>query len=228
MPTVADIAAAQSTRIQDAARPQTSQASQKALGSSLDTFLQLLIGQIQNQSPLDPMSTKDFTDQLTQFGSIEQQIYTNELTEKLLTQLSGNATGAVVSYLGQNVTTKGSSLELTGDGAQWTYSMPTGANEAVMSVKDEFGGVIFQETRSLDKGTHTYDWNGKGSAGNPAPEGRYSLSIEARDSFGKTIPVDIYTSGMVDSIDMSGSEPTLTVNGNQILMSDIKSVSRMV
>ena len=62
---------------------QSSQAKSK-LDDDLNQFLNLLVAQLQNQDPLDPMDANEFTSQLVQFASVEQQIFQNSNLEKLL------------------------------------------------------------------------------------------------------------------------------------------------
>src|SRR5476649_2407617 len=80
---------------------------QKTLAGNFNTFLTLLTTQLQNQDPLSPMDSNQFTQQLVQFSQVEQQINTNDNLKSLITQ-GTNQTGAyAVSYLGKAVTIAG-------------------------------------------------------------------------------------------------------------------------
>src|SRR6201981_1569760 len=97
-----------------AASNSTSQAAgaSKTLSSNFDTFLTLLTTQLQNQDPLSPMDSNQFTQQLVQFSQVEQQINTNDNLKSLITQ-GANQTGAyAVSYLGKAVTIAGGNAPL--------------------------------------------------------------------------------------------------------------------
>src|ERR1700734_3492026 len=73
------------------------------LSGNFDTFLQLLTTQLQNQDPLDPMDSNQFTQQLVEFSQVEQQINTNTNLQTLITQGTTNASAITTSYLGKNV-----------------------------------------------------------------------------------------------------------------------------
>ena len=62
----------------------TAEAASGKLAENFDTFLTLLVAQLQNQDPLEPTDTKDFVQQLVQFSEVEQQIDTNASLEKML------------------------------------------------------------------------------------------------------------------------------------------------
>src|SRR5579884_3869002 len=80
-----------------------SQAMQQLTGN-FDTFLQLLTTQLQNQDPLSPMDSTQFTQQLVEFSQVEQQINTNNNLQNLIGLTEANAGSTAVSYLGKDVT----------------------------------------------------------------------------------------------------------------------------
>jgi flagellar basal-body rod modification protein FlgD len=114
-----------------------STASQQLAGN-FNTFLQLLTTQLQNQNPLDPLDTNQFTQQLVEFASVEQQINTNTNLQSLINlQQTSEATSAL-QLVGSTVTVGGSSAALsnaTSTPAQWTLtsSTPATANVTVTS-----------------------------------------------------------------------------------------------
>ena len=82
------------------------------LAGNFDTFLQLLTTQLQNQDPLDPLDTNQFTQQLVEFASVEQQVDMNTNMQTLISlQQTSEATSAM-QFLGANVTLSGSTATL--------------------------------------------------------------------------------------------------------------------
>ena len=82
------------------------------LDDTYNNFLQLLTKQLQNQDPLNPMDTAQFTQQLVGFSQVEQQIASNKSLEKLIAlQSSTNAFGAV-SFLGNEVAVDSNDIAL--------------------------------------------------------------------------------------------------------------------
>ena len=87
-----------------------SQATSGKLAENFDTFLHLLVAQLQNQDPLQPTDTKEFVQQLVQFSQVEQQIGTNSSLDKLLQFQSTGQTAAAINYLGSTIEANGNSL----------------------------------------------------------------------------------------------------------------------
>src|SRR3989338_691013 len=87
----------------------TSQAAQSdaKLKDDLNKFLNLLVTQLKHQDPLDPMDATEFTSQLVQFASVEQQIHQNANLEKLIALQQGSQISSLVNYIGMNVEATG-------------------------------------------------------------------------------------------------------------------------
>ena len=109
--------------------------SRKTIADNFDTFLQLLITQLKNQNPLEPLDTNQFTQQLVQFTSVEQQLKTNEFLEAMM-QSSQNSTNAqAVSYVGKTVTASGATTDLLDGAANWIYRVDAAAENTNITIK---------------------------------------------------------------------------------------------
>src|SRR6266446_9553353 len=78
--------------------------SQQQLSTNFDSFLTLLTTQLQNQDPLQPMDSNQFTQQLVEFSQVEQQINSNKNLESLISLTKNQASVSAVSYLGKTLT----------------------------------------------------------------------------------------------------------------------------
>ena len=78
-------------------------ASTASLAEDFSQFLQLLTIQLQNQDPLSPMETNEFTNQLVAFTGVEQQINTNQKLDSLVALQLGNSTGQALGYIGNDI-----------------------------------------------------------------------------------------------------------------------------
>ena len=133
----------------------TAVSDRKTIAGNFDTFLQLLTTQLKNQSPLDPLDTNEFTNQLVQFSSVEQAIKTNEQLE-LLTRLSAaNMATAAVSYIGKTITADGSTSELKNGEATWIYKVENDAPKSTLIVRGETGKTVSAQEASLQAGNNT-------------------------------------------------------------------------
>src|ERR1700754_2508513 len=82
------------------------------IAGNFDTFLSLLTTQLQNQDPLDPLDTNQFTQQLVQFSSVEQELKSNDYLSSLVQSTQNSANNAAVSYIGKEVTATGVDSDL--------------------------------------------------------------------------------------------------------------------
>src|ERR1700716_2412476 len=98
------------------------------LAGNFQTFLTLLTTQLQNQNPLDPLDTNQFTQQLVQFAGVEQQLKTNDqLTTLVSLQQTAQSTQAL-GFVGKTAVVDGSSTTMTKASATWDLSVPTDSN----------------------------------------------------------------------------------------------------
>src|ERR1700684_4390416 len=88
------------------------------IASNFTEFLQLLTTQLQNQDPLSPMDTNQFTQQLVEFSQVEQQMNTNTNLQTLITQGQTQSGAYATGYLGKVVTVTGGQAALTDGQAQ--------------------------------------------------------------------------------------------------------------
>ncbi|SON57712.1 Basal-body rod modification protein FlgD [Hartmannibacter diazotrophicus] len=197
-----------------------------SLLSNYDTFLTLLTTQLTTQNPLDPMDADKFTEQLTAFSSVEQQIETNSNLEDMLSALSASAALNLVNYVGKSVTALSDTTQLSGGSAQWTYTMGNDAETVDVTITNSAGAVVANDKIKANAGTNTYTWDGTTRNGGEATEGdNYTISFSATDSDGKSVPVTTQVKGKVSAVDVSGSEPYLVVNGSSVPLSGVLSVN---
>jgi flagellar basal-body rod modification protein FlgD len=171
---------------------QADQAKSK-LDEDLNQFLNLLVTQLQNQDPLDPLDANEFTSQLVQFANVEQQIYQNSNLEKLLNLQETNQISQMVDFIGNRIEFSGQSLPVENGTAEFTYTMPVGVREATINIANAAGINVYYADADLDPGKHSFTWNGQDKHGSQVPDGTYTLLVSAKDAFGKLISVEQYT-----------------------------------
>lgn len=207
------------------ATPAASQNAVKKLADDFDSFLTLLTAQLQNQDPLAPMDSSDFTNQLVQFSSVEQEIQSNKNLETLISLMGGNSASTALGYIGHSVKTTNSSTTLRDGIAAWNYQVDPGAATTVLTVKDEKGNAVFTKEGKITKGEHGFVWDGKNKNGDPLPEGVYSLSVTALSADKKPVNTKLFSNGIVTGVETTGTEPTLMIGGVKISIKDVLSVA---
>ena len=193
------------------------------IAGNFDTFLSLLTTQLKNQNPLDPLDTNQFTSQLVQFSSVEQQLKSNSFLQSLVQSTQNSQNNAVVSYIGKTVTSSGINSDLSNGQATWSFNLPQAATVQV-TIKDANGNQVYSEKGSLAAGNGQFNWDGTKTDGTTAPDGTYSISIDAKTAQGAYVAASTQSTGVVSGVDFSGSEPSLIVGTSNIKLSDVTSV----
>jgi flagellar basal-body rod modification protein FlgD len=194
------------------------------IASNFQTFLTLLTTQLQNQNPLDPLDTNQFTAQLVQFASVEQQMKQNDqLTSLINIEKSAQSTQALV-YVGNTVAVDGSKAQFD-TSATWNLNAPTDM-DATVTITNSVGQTVYTGNYSLKKGDFSFVWDGKGNDGTQWPPGAYTLSAAGKDSSGNSVAISTEVQGVVDSVDLTASPPLLSIGGQSYTTDQIKRVVR--
>jgi flagellar basal-body rod modification protein FlgD len=201
-------------------------ASQQIAGN-FNTFLQLLTTQLQNQDPLSPMDTDQFTQQLVEFASVQQQLDTNTNLQTLISlQQTSEATSAL-QLVGATVTMSGTTATLsnaTGSPATWSITSPSPATGNV-TITSSAGTTVFTGSVALNAGTQSFTWSGQGNNGQTWPDGTYTIAVTATGANAQTVNVSTQVQGTVSGVNLSQNPPTLIVNGQNVPVSQVASIS---
>jgi flagellar basal-body rod modification protein FlgD len=201
-----------------------SSAAGTTLAGNFQTFLTLLTTQLKNQNPLDPLDTNQFTQQLVQFASVEQQLKTNtELSTLVSLQQTAQSTQAL-GFVGKTAVVDGSTTALTNGSATWKLSVPTDSNVKI-SITNGTGQTVFNGSYAINAGNNqTFAWDGKGNDGTQWPDGKYTLIATAADTTGNSVAVSTQIQGLVNSVDLTQSPPLLSIEGQTYTVNQIKSI----
>jgi flagellar basal-body rod modification protein FlgD len=193
------------------------------IAGNFTTFLQLLTTQLQNQNPLDPLDTNQFTQQLVQFAGVEQQINMNTQLKTMVTlQQTAQATQAL-NFVGATVEVSGSNAQMSNHQAQWTYN-PTSPATATFSISNASGQTVFTQTGVVQPGAQQFTWNGVDNNGQQWPDGNYTLTITATGANGQSVGVPTQIIGVVSSVDLTQNPPVLSIAGQTFTVNQIQQV----
>lgn len=194
------------------------------IAENFDAFLLLLTTQLKNQSPLDPMDTNQFTQQLAQFASVEQQLKSNDTLNALLTSTRGSAVSTAAGFVGMEVTADGTSARLANGKAEWMINPARNALADII-VMDSTGSVVATSNQWVPPGAQKFTWDGKTTTGSAAPPGEYTIHISGRDASGQDVSVKTEVVGQVESVDISGGDPVLVFGSYRVPLDKVRSVS---
>ncbi len=190
----------------------------------MDTFLQLLTTQLQNQDPMNPMDSDQFTQQLVEYSQVEQQINTNTNLQTLISLQQGGAASGAVSYLGKTVSVTNGNASLTDGAASWNYTLAAQSSDTTLTVTNASGQTVYTGAGSTASGSNTFDWNGQDSSGNQLPDGVYTLAVSAAASDGSAVQTSVSSTGVVSEVNMSGSTPELIIGSMAVPISQVATV----
>ena len=193
------------------------------LNADFNQFLTLLTTQLQNQDPLNPMDSTEFTNQLVNFSGVEQQINTNQKLDSLLALQLNTASNVGLGYVGMDVTY--TSAEISYDGSTpgtINYSLASDATTLKVNIYNEAGEIV----RSMDGGKASGTgqkvvWDGKDDNGNTLPAGTYGINIAAADANGKAITASTAVTGNVRGIETQNGSLYLLVGDRAVPLTSV-------
>jgi len=172
------------------------------LAKDFDQFLILLTTQLQNQDPLNPMDSSEFTNQLVQFSQVEQAINANQKLDDLVSLQLGSISSVALGYVGLDVNYIGDEMNYDGSSpVTVSYAMSEDAYSTKINVYNEKGELVFSDTAAKTAGKHEYVWHGDHMGGGKVEPGTYKVTIDSLDSEGEAIDTSTVVSGRVRGIE---------------------------
>lgn len=198
--------------------------SSSGLATTYETFLGLLTAQIKNQDPLSPMDSSEWTNQLVQYSSVEQQLKSNEYLKSLVDLGAGNMASSV-NMIGKTATADIDTQTFKDKALTWHYELAQTASKVAVEVRDANGKTVWKGTSdSLNKGDNSFTWDGKDSTGNTVKEGNYTLKVTATSANDATISNVVSVQQRVDATELINGEIVLRMGYSLVSMSSITGV----
>lgn len=202
----------------------TSSATTK-FSADLNTFLKLLTTQLKNQDPTQPLDPNEFTAQLVQFSSVEQQIGMNSKLSDLIALQKSNETLAAANYLGTTIEAKGNSMPLASGKGEFTYTLDKPSEVTTLSIRDSAGKLVYSGPGDTSSGKHSFTWDGKATGGAQLPDGIYSISVNAVANEAQ-VPATVGIVGQVTGIGRSNDKMSLSLSGIPVSLDQLIEVRK--
>lgn len=204
-----------------AATDKTSAAGTK-LTADYDMFLKLLTAQMQNQDPLDPMDTAQYTQQLVQYSQVEQSIEQNTTLKSILSSLGTQNLTQASSLIGRSVETDSATAGLSSSTpAQWSWAAPRDVGTMTATITDANGRIVDTRSVTANAASGTLSWDGKTSTGQTKGAGNYTIKLEGTDSSGNALTITPHAIGTVSDVQLDGGDVLVTINGMQVPSADL-------
>jgi flagellar basal-body rod modification protein FlgD len=202
-----------------------SSASATADDGGADRFLKLLVAQMNNQDPLNPMDNAQVTSQLAQINTVKGIDQLNGTMQKLLDRFQTGGPAEAVPMVGRQVLVAGNTLDLPADGvAKAGFDLSSSASAVTIDVLDSSGKVIESQLRkNVQAGIQTFAWDGS-AGGKTMPAGTYGLRVTAV-SGGKPVDATPLTAATVQAALKTSSGTSLQLSGlGSRPLSDVRGV----
>jgi flagellar basal-body rod modification protein FlgD len=194
-----------------------------SLTANMNDFLKLLMTQLRNQDPTTPMDSTQFTGQLVQFASVEQQVNTNTGIQTLIQLAQSNNVLQTSSLIGKTVTAKSSQISVQSGIGSIQFNTPA-AEPVTVTVTNGAGTTIAQASLTSAAGANTWTWDGKDSTGHQWPDGAYAVTVlgGAQGTTPAAIPFTV--SGIASGVTTSNNTEQVLIGQLTLPVSAIRSV----
>ncbi len=203
---------------------------QKTDSLGKEAFLTMMVAQLKNQDPLNPLEGTDFTAQLAQFSSLEQQITMNTNLSSILSSLnSASANDNLFDYMGKTIVSDGNPVTLS-DGdvvAGGVFQMKEPGSITVV-VYDKNGTPVRRMSsgdEEIEAGTYNIEWDGKNDEGYTVQDGQYTYKVKALNAQNQYSDVSTLTKGSVSGLTSYSGKTYLMVDGERVDPESVESVT---
>lgn len=197
-----------------------------------DDFLKLMLTQMRNQDPLNPMESAEFATQLAQFTSVEQLMNLNDAMKTsldanyLLSQSINNTLAATL--IGNEAKLDATEFVYNGQDEQVLgYNLSTNAKTVTIKIYNESGALVRTiENVSGNAGDNKLSWDFTDNNGEKVSNGKYRFEVVATDYNGNSINANLFLFGRIDGVRFTQLGTKLIVNGVEYNLSDITEILR--
>lgn len=204
----------------------TSTSTSSTYSLDADDFMTLLLTQLENQDPTDPLDMDTFTSQLCSLNQLQQSVTTNEYLEEIVSDLSSSTGSEAVGYIGKSVTYEGTSVSVSeGNACDLTFDLEEDASDVSITVYDSEGNEVRSlALTDLSSGSNSIEWDGTDNDGDAIEDGTYYYAISAYDSDGVLVDATRYSNVIVTGVVYEDGTPYLIAGGEEVSLDDITGV----
>lgn len=190
-----------------------------------DRFLTLLVTQMRNQDPLNPMENAQVTTQLAQISTVTGVDKLNSTLQAMSTAFTNAQSLQAASMVGHGVLAPGKVLELSGTGALGAVDLKAPAAQVDIEIRDSRNLVVNTlNLRDKPAGVFGFGWDGTDASGKKLPDGLYTFTVKAQQN-GKDVESASLAHTSVRSVTLGGTEVELnTTTLGTIYMSQVRQI----
>lgn len=192
-----------------------------------DAFMKLLVAELKQQDPTDPVNAREMITQLSQLSSVEKLTAVEQDLSDMKTQNSGATSVQSAGLIGRTIRAKTNHLILGAlGGGNGNYVLNGPAENVSVTVRDQKGNAVRTlEGGAQGLGPHSFAWDGNDDAGNRAPSGDYYFDVSAVDSKKAAVGVATELSGIVTEVAYDSGTAQLVVGDSRVAFGDVVSIA---
>ncbi len=196
-----------------------------SLSNNFNSFLQLLLTQLKNQDPTTPMDTNQFTSELVQFSSVEQQISTNGSLTQLIQLTQGSEVIQSASTVGKQATVTSDHIALQkGLGA---INFNTASAEPVaIAITNDAGIKIRDASLTSVAGANTWKWDGADNNGSKTPDGAYKIAVVGAPAGATAAALPFTVTGTATGVTNANGAVSLNLGALQVGFGNVQSLGQ--
>ncbi len=196
----------------------TKNTSSDTIKDAQDRFMTLLVTQMKNQDPLNPMDNAQVTSQLAQLSTVTGINQLNETLQSMMMQTQSNQMLQASNMIGRVVTVEGNGVQLSKGQAVFGMSLPSAADSVNVTIKDSAGNIVRELALGRQgSGEKTLQWDGNTNDGKAMKDGQYRFEIKATLG-GKAVvatPISYDTVNSVSTSSATGVQLNLLMAGTK-------------
>ncbi len=193
-----------------------------------DAFFKLMLTQLKNQDPTNPLKNHEMAAQLAQFSTLEQMSNMNSTLTKIEGKNSKPEDFQALNLIGKTVAGDSSKVVRTqfDTDHDFNFTLPQDTHEAKIKVMNEKNEVVREyKLSNLKAGANKISWNGMNATGDKQAAGEYQFQIEAASADGKKLQVKSDFQGIISGLSFSKEGPVLQVGNQTIKMRDVRQIT---
>lgn len=200
-----------------------------------ESFMTLLITQLQNQDPLNPMENSEMTSQLAQINTVSGIEQLNDTLNGITQQMDAAKTLQAAGLIDKAVLVPGDNVMVSVDPESGSYATPFGielakpAEKVEVTVTNRSGEIVYTSNLgAVDAGVESFSWGGLTNEGVAVAEGAYKVSFKATDAEGEALEVQALNYALVQGVSpgAGGSDVRLDLGAiyGQVAIDQIKQI----
>jgi len=188
-----------------------------------DRFMTLLVTQMRNQDPLNPLDNAQVTSQLAQLSTVTGIDKLNETMTAMSGSFKSSQNMQAASMIGHGVVVPGTNVELKDGKSVLGFDLPQNADKIQVMIRDQAGALVKTlDFNNMTSGFNSVSWDGKNELGAVAANGNYSFEVKANAGETK-LDVTPLSFGLVSSVSFGGQGTTLSIlNGGEVALSEVR------